>query len=60
MVEFFEHKSYSLTEGTDEAIQKFIDQHPQDYDNKSHFVRCAIIKQFREERKKGKYITEGA
>jgi len=55
---FFEKKSYNLPQGTDKAIEEFVNKHPQDFENKSHFVRCAIIAFFREQRKKGKYISE--
>lgn len=57
-MEFYERASITLTDGTLDSIKKFIKQHPDAYENPSHFIRCAIIKQLRDERKKGRYINE--
>lgn len=58
MSEFFETKSYTLKVGMDEALKEFAKRYPNDYDNKSHVLRCAIITFFREQRKKGRYINQ--
>ena len=55
---FFEKKTYTLTVGQDEAVSLLAAKYPRDFDNKSHVVRCAIIAFLREQRKKGKFISE--
>jgi len=57
-MERFEKNTYTLTVGMDEALKEFAERYPDDYDNKSHVLRCAIITFFREQRKKGKFINE--
>lgn len=57
-MEFFEKKSYSVKTGMDEALAEFANKYPEDYDNKSHVLRCAIISFFREQRKKGRFISQ--
>lgn len=58
MTDFFEKNTYTLRVGTDDALKAFAEKYPDLYDNKSHVVRCAIIAFFREQRKKGRYISE--
>ena len=55
---FFEKKTYSLTIGQDEAIGLLAAKYPREWENKSHVVRCAIVSFLREQRKKGKFISE--
>lgn len=57
-MEFFEKKSYTLKVGMDEALAEFAERYKEDYDNKSHVLRCAIITFFRDQRKKGRFISQ--
>ena len=54
-MEFFERTSVTLKEGTTKLIKGYVENHPYMFDNKSHFVRCAVERQLRHLRNKGKF-----
>ena len=54
----FEKNTYNLAVGQDTAISQLATNYPKKWENKSHVVRCAIIFFLREQRKKGRYISE--
>lgn len=58
MAELFEKQTYTVKIGMDDALKEFAERYAEDYDNKSHVLRCAIITFFREQRKKGRFINQ--
>lgn len=51
---FFERQSYSLRLGTNQVIRGFCENYPDLFENPSHFVRCALEREFRRLRREGK------
>lgn len=57
-MEFFERKTVTLKEGTSQIIEGYVINHPSIYENYSHFVRCALEREFRRLRKEGKFSSQ--
>jgi hypothetical protein len=59
MTFFTEELKARVRQGTNSVIDRYCDLYPEVYDNKSHFVRVAIEKELRFNRKHGRYVAEG-
>lgn len=54
-MEFYERISFTLKQGTGTLIDKYVEKYPDLWENKSHFIRCALEREFRRLRKEGKF-----
>lgn len=54
-MEFFEKQVVNLKAGTREVIQGYLDNNPELWDSQSHFIRCALEREFRRLRAEGKF-----
>ena len=57
-MDFFERKAVTLKKGTSQIIEGYVNNYPSLFDNYSHFVRCALNREFRRLRSEGKFSTQ--
>lgn len=57
-MEFFERISFTLKEGTGKVIDGYLENYPDMWENRSHFIRCALEREFRRLRSEGKFSSE--
>lgn len=57
-MEFFERTSINLASGQNELIEEYVKNHPSLFDNKSHFVRCAVTRHVAYLHKQGRFAHQ--